>query len=90
VRLWIETPLRDFEKFVDVYGSLDEANWEPLLEGELIFERERFVDFRRTELKLPVNEFTSYKVVIANATDEQRSSVREVTEAISDREGESH
>ena len=89
VRLRIETPLRDFEKSVDVYGSLDKTNWEPLLEGELIFDRERFVDFRYTELKLPVNEFTSYKVVIANATDEQRSSVREVTEAISDRDGES-
>lgn len=89
VRLRIETPLRDFEKSIDVYGSLNEANWEPLLEGELIFDRERFVNFRRTELKLPVNEFTSYKVVIANATDEQRSSVREVTEVISDRGGES-
>ena len=47
-KLQIKTPLRDFEKNVDVWGGNDGESWEPLVEDELIFDREQFLDFRRT------------------------------------------
>ncbi|MEM9280861.1 MAG: DUF3999 family protein [Verrucomicrobiota bacterium] len=87
--LELDTPLRDFEKSIDVYGSADEENWEPLVEGSLIFDRERFMDLRRTRVELPENDLVAYRVRLEDATDEQRSSVRKVTEAISERGGES-
>tara|TARA_R110000850_G_scaffold16207_5_gene50766 strand:- start:1487 stop:2878 length:1392 start_codon:yes stop_codon:yes gene_type:complete len=83
----IKTPLRDFEKSVRVSGSGDGESWETLIEGTLIFDRQRFVDFRRTKLTLPGNDFRFFKVMISGATDEQRSAVREVTEAVHEQSG---
>ncbi len=88
-KLRINTPLRDFEKAVTIQGSADGKDWVALVDGALIFDRERYIDFRRAELALPQNNYRFFKVVIDQATDEQWSSVRNVTEAMSDLSGPS-
>ena len=83
------TPLRDFEKSVSVQGSVDGTDWEALISEALIFDRERFLDFRKTRLELPENEARFLRIRIADATDEQRSLVREISRTVGERNGAS-
>lgn len=78
-RIEIATPLRDFEKTVAIAGSDDGESWEPLVTGALLVDRERFVDFRRTAVDLPRGGFRYYRLEIDEASDEQRSALREMT-----------
>jgi hypothetical protein len=85
--LKIETPLRDFEKQVQVSGSSDQSNWTALVPQGLIFDHERFLDFRRTTLELPANDFRWFRVRISGATDQQRSLVRSLHKTVSESNG---
>ncbi len=85
--LRIETPLRDFEKNVRVEGSDDGESWEPLVDSALIFDYRRFLDFRRTEIELPQNEFQYFRVTVDAATDQQRSLAMTLRETVSDQSG---
>lgn len=78
-RIEIATPLRDFEKTVAIAGSDDGESWEPLVEGALLVDQQRFVDFRRTSVDLPRGGFRYYRLKIDEASDEQRSALREMT-----------
>ncbi len=86
-RLEILTPLRDFEKSVTVSSSSDGTAWAPLVSNVLIFDYERFVDLRRTDLSLPEAPARRFKIRIAGATDQQRSLVRELSRTVSDASG---
>jgi hypothetical protein len=78
-RVEIVTPLRDFEKTVAIAGSDDAETWEPLVAGALLVDQQRFVDFRRTSVELPRSGFRYYRLGIDEASDEQRSALREMT-----------
>jgi hypothetical protein len=86
-RLEIATPLRDFEKSVTVSVSSDGATWTPLVNEALVFDYERFLDFRRTAIDLPATAARRFKVRLAGATDQQRSLVRELSRTVSDAAG---
>lgn len=86
-RLHIETPLRNFEKQVDVSGSNDGESWKELVRGEMLFDHERFLDFRRTGLSLPESDFRFFRVRIAEATDRQRSLMRSLRKTVSESSG---
>lgn len=75
----IETPLKNFEKRVDIEGSVDALNWRPLLKDQLIFDREQFIDFRATRIRLPENDCLHFRLIVREATDDQVSAVRQVT-----------
>lgn len=85
--LEIRSPLRDFEKKITVAGSNDGESWQPLVRNRLIFDREQFLDFRRTKIELPGNEYRFFRLQISEATDEQRSAVRQVTRSVGDVSG---
>lgn len=85
--LEIATPLRDFEKSVTVSVSSDGATWTPLVNEALVFDYERFLDFRRTAIDLPATPARRFKVRLAGATDQQRSLVRELSRTVSDAAG---
>lgn len=85
--LRIETPLRDFEKNVRVEGSDDGEIWETLVDSDLIFDYRRFLNFRRTEIELPPNEFQYFRVTVDAATDQQRSLAMTLRETVSDSSG---
>jgi len=83
------TPLRDFEKSVTVDASTDGKVWKTLLNNVLIFDRERFLDFRKTKLVLPDNDARFFRVRIESATGEQRSIVREISRTVGEQSGTS-
>lgn len=86
-KLEIATPLRDFEKSVTVSVSSDGATWTPLVNEALVFDYERFLDFRRTAIDLPATTARRLKVRLAGATDQQRSLVRALSRTVSDASG---
>ena len=86
-RMEILTPLKDFEKSVNVSTSTDGITWSPLVSDGLIFDYERFLDFRRTSIDIPESKSRRFKVKISNATDQQRSLVKELSRTVSDSSG---
>ncbi len=78
--LTIFTPLQDYQRRVQVFGSNDEgASWKPLVADALIFDYARFMDLRNSEIALPGNRDRLFKVVVDNVTDQQQSSLSELT-----------
>jgi len=82
-RLEIVTPLRDFEKNVTVLTSPDGITWTALVSNGLVFDYERFLDFRRTSLELPPTKARRFKVRLADATDQQLALVRTLSRTVS-------
>lgn len=81
--LELKTPLQNFQKSVSVSGVGENGELEELVSDKLIFDYEVFLDFRRTTLKLPSNHYREFLVRISNATDKQRSTVKQLTRTIS-------
>ncbi len=77
--LTVETPLRDFEHRLRVFGSDDGATWESLVPDALIFDYSRFMDVRSRELRMPENDYRRFRVVIDTVTAEQESELMELT-----------
>ena len=83
----ISTPLRNFEKQVSIEASNDEATWKPLLDDGVIFDFEKFIDFRRSTLSLPENNFRYFRIRVSEASDEMSSMIRSIRKSVSDRSG---
>lgn len=81
-KMRIHTPLRNFEKTVSVYAKKREGEWSLLVGEFLIHDREAFVDFRRTDIDLPVGDYNQLRIQLEDATDEQQSDLRRVTETL--------
>lgn len=86
-RLEIATPLRDFEKGVAVSVQGEGGSWSVLVGDAVVFDHTRFLDFRHTTVALPETASRRFRVRIADATDEQRSRVREITRTVGDASG---
>ncbi len=83
----IVTPLRDFEKGVVVSIPSPDGGWNELVKDGVIFDHTRFLDFRHTEIPLPHTPAQRFRIRIADATDEQRSLVNEITRTVGDASG---
>jgi hypothetical protein len=81
-KMRIHTPLRNFEKTVSVYAKKREGEWSLLTDEFLIHDREAFVDFRRTDVDLPGGVYDQVRIQLEDATDEQQSDLRRVTETL--------
>lgn len=77
--LTVETPLRNFEHRLRVFGSDDGASWELLVPDALIFDYSRFMDVRSREVRLPESGDRRFRVVIDTVTAEQESELMELT-----------
>ena len=86
-QLRIHTPLRNFEKTVSVFGKSKDENWTPLVSDFLIYDREAFVDFRRTDIPLPKGHYDQIRIQLEDATDEQQSDLRRVTKTLGNPSG---
>lgn len=87
LRLHIDTPLRDFEKGISVAIPAAEGAWRELVGDGLLFDHSRFLDFRRTSLDLPGSGAARFRIRIADASDEQRSRLREITRTVGESSG---
>ena len=81
-KMRIHTPLRNFEKTVSVYAKKRQGEWFLLTSEFLIHDREAFVDFRRTDVDLPGGVYDQIRIQLGEATDEQQSDLRRVTETL--------
>lgn len=69
--LEIRTSLRDFVRAVRIHGSADSATWQPLAPAAEIFDYHRYLDVRSTEVPLPANNCTRFRLEIGNASEER-------------------
>jgi len=86
--LLIESPLKDFEKQVDVSVSDDGKTWTPLVKNELIFDYTQFADFRKTRVALPKNQGVFFKVTIKSCLESAASPFLEISRSSGQSEGD--
>ena len=77
--LTILTPLTNFERRVNVYGSEDGAKWTPLATGSLVFDYSRYMNISSREVSLAKNNCRQLKVSIADIADAKESPFLELT-----------
>lgn len=87
VRLEIDTPLSDFEKGVSIAIPGNDGAWKEVLADGVIFDHRRFLDFRHTAIQVPEVNSRTLRLRIADATDTQRSRLREITRTVGDASG---
>ncbi|OGV72300.1 MAG: hypothetical protein A3K19_02595 [Lentisphaerae bacterium RIFOXYB12_FULL_65_16] len=78
----VETPLRDYEKQVAVFGSRDGVHWAPVVQGQTIFDYSRYMDVRGNRVEMPDTDLPMYRVVLDNVTDLQSSVFVELTRQV--------
>lgn len=87
VRLEIDTPLSDFEKGVSIAVPGSDGEWKEVLSDGVIFDHRRFLDFRHTAIQVPEVNSRTLRLRIADATDTQRTRLREITRTVGDTSG---
>jgi hypothetical protein len=72
------TPLKDFERKVQVAGSEDGKNWTPLTGDGVIFDYSRYMDVSNHDVALPTNSFRQFKITVEDVTEERQSPFMEL------------
>jgi hypothetical protein len=78
------SPLRNFERRVQISASADGDDWQPLVDDGLVFDYSQFMDVRNVDLALPKAEGSAaqssrFRIVIDDVTREQQSQLLELT-----------
>jgi len=71
--LGIVTPMGNFDKTVDVFGSDDGKRWRTLAHAQPIFDYQRYTDARSTEVAFEHYRCRWYRVEISNVTTVRKS-----------------
>jgi hypothetical protein len=69
----IQTPNRNFEKQLVVWGSNDQKSWQVLNKDAEIFDYSKIIGLSKTSVTLEKQNFKYYKVVISNFSEEKAS-----------------
>lgn len=78
--LSLATPLKDFERSVDVLGSDNGTTWSPITENAVVFDYTRFMDVHNHDVKLPRRvSFRYLKLVVHDVSEDVASSLRTVS-----------
>lgn len=77
--LTIATPLSNYERRVQVFGSQDGKTWKPLVNDGLVFDYSRYMDVNNREIHLPKNDCRQFKVLISAFEDTKESPFLELT-----------
>lgn len=73
----IESPLKNFEKHVSVFGVAQDGVETELVHEAMICDYSRYMDVRRMEVTLPENACRRYRIRVADITDKQASPLTE-------------
>gem|GEM_PF-394200 len=79
--LVLDTPMRDFEKRVSVFGRRHNGAWSPLVSQQPVFDYSRYMDVRNVRVPLPGTRQDRYRIDIDNVTDVQGSAFAELARA---------
>ena len=74
-----ETPLKNFERRLAVFGENADGSRAVLASEALLYDYTRFMDVRSVEVALPTNTFRRFRFVIDDITDEKASPFTELT-----------
>lgn len=80
----IHSPLRDFERRVEVSGSADGKDWKPLGPQSLVYDYTRFADVRNETITIPQNDCRKFRLAIEHVTDEMQSPLTELSRRFHD------
>ena len=80
--LTVVTKQRDFEYAIEVQGSEDGQNWQPLVDNAVIYDYSRFMTFGNRDIELPGNNYRYFKLTVAKAVDTQESALVELTRSL--------
>ncbi len=78
--LTVYTPLKNFQRRVQVFGSTDGRQWQPLVSDAVIYDYSRYMDVRHTDVRLPSKQVRWLKILVNRATDEEETLQRKLTE----------
>ncbi|MEI6211965.1 MAG: DUF3999 family protein [bacterium] len=81
----VETPLRNFERRLDVYGN-EYGSWRKLASQALLYDYTQYMDVRRTAIELPTNCATSFRMQIEDIVDTAASPFLEITRQVNAQE----
>ncbi len=83
--LKLDTPLRDYERSVSVYGqSAAGDSWEKIVSKELLYDYSRFADVRKNRLTFPEKQYSALRIDIHAVTDVQASRLMKLRETFED------
>lgn len=81
----LHTPLKNFERALDVSYGNDGRNWAPLITGSVIYDYTRFMDVHNRDILFPTpTRARYYRIVIHNVTDEYATSLQHITRSAED------
>jgi hypothetical protein len=69
---------RNYEKQVSVEGSRDQARWEVLAEGALIFDYSRYMDVRNNRVEIKSGNYRHYRITISNISESRESPLTQI------------
>jgi len=76
--LFLQTPLRNFEKEVQVFSSDDRAGWDEVARETAVFDYSRYLDVRNETVQVALSMKRYYRVLIANLSEERRAPMRQL------------
>jgi len=84
--LFIDTPLKDFERQVSVFVKNADGEWGALITNALLYDYTRFIDLRQTRIALPPGHYKSFRVEIDQVTEDKESTLVELERTFQHRE----
>lgn len=84
--IYIDTPLKDFERRVTVSGKASDGEWTVLASGALLYDYTRFIDLRETRVRFTPSQYQTYRVEIDQVTEEKESTLYELERTFQHRE----
>lgn len=82
--LTVVTEQRDFEYALQIQGSDNGKQWRTLVDKALIFDYSRFMSFGNRDIDLPTNHARHFKIIVAQAIQEQASGLTELSRTLQD------
>lgn len=87
----LETPLRDYERSISVYGRPGlEADWETLADQARVYDYSRFADVRSNTITFASGEYSELKLLVEAATDVQISRLKTMSRVVSESADDKH
>lgn len=80
--LSVLTNQHDFEYLLQVQGSYDGQQWQPLVDNALIYDYARFMNVANLDVPLPYNRFRYFKIVVKEAVQSRAAELMELTRTL--------
>jgi len=84
--LYIDTPLKDFERQISVFVKNTDGAWSALVTNALLYDYTRFIDLRQTRIALPPGSYKTFRIEMDQVTEDKESMLVELERTFQHRE----